>query len=54
MKINNNFFKKKKYLKLSLICRELNIKKSIKDLNINSIIDLEYAQKNDISFFNSL
>ena len=54
MKINNNFFKKKKYLKLSLICRELNIKKSIKDLNINSIIDLENAKKNDISFFNSL
>ncbi len=54
MKINNNFFKKKNYLKLSLICRVLSVKKSVKDLNINSIIDLENAKKNDISFFNSL
>ena len=54
MKIKNNFFKKQSFLKLSEIYKILDIKKSVNNIKINDIKDLENASKNDITFFNSL
>ena len=53
MKINNIFFKKKKYLYLSDILKKLGQKKSVKKEIIKNICDLTNANKDDISFFNS-
>ena len=54
MPTKNLFFKKKKYLYLSNILDLLGADKIYKNIKINSITDLNAANKNDISFFNSL
>ena len=54
MKINNPFFKKIKTIHLSKICNELKFKNSFKNILIQGINDLQNANRNDISFFNSL
>ena len=54
MLTNNHFFKKKKYLYLSNILNLLKVDSIYKNIKINNITDLNVANKNDISFFNSL
>ena len=54
MKIENPFFRKVNEIKLLNICKTLNIKISYKNLRITGINDLRNANKNEISFFNSL
>ena len=54
MKIKNPFFKKKTNINLIDICKILKIKKINSSIKLNNINDLKSANKNDISFFNSL
>ena len=54
MKTNNNFFKKINFLYLSDIVKVLGKKKFPKRIIINNIKDLKNANKNDLSFFNSI
>ena len=52
--MTNPFFKKKKNVKINDILASLDIKKRKENSNINDIKELETANKNDITFFNSL
>ena len=54
MRISNPFFKKKNSIFLIDICKILKIKKFNSSVKVNNISDLKSANKNDISFFNSL
>ena len=54
MKTNNIFFKKINFLYLSDILKNLGKKKFSKRIIINNIKDLKNADKNDLSFFNSI
>ena len=54
MRISNPFFKKKNNIFLINICKFLKIKKPNSSVKVNNISDLKSANKNDISFFNSL
>ena len=54
MKTNNIFFKKINFLYLSDIVKVLGKKKFPKRIIINNIKDLKNANKNDLSFFNSI
>ena len=54
MLIKNLFFKKKKYEYLYNILNFLGVDRIYKNIKINNITDLNVANKNDISFFNSL
>ena len=51
--ITNNFFKKKKSITLLQICKAIGIKSEYKDKKIIDIKDLENAEIDEISFFNS-
>ena len=51
-KIKNPFFKKKK-IKINEIYASLNLKKVKNNYLINDIQELNYANKNDVTFFNS-
>ena len=52
--MTNPFFKKKNNIKINDILDILDIKKQKKNINIEDIKELESANKNDITFFNSL
>ena len=54
MLTKNYFFMKKKYVYLYNILSLLKVDKIYKNIKINNITDLNAANKNDISFFNSL
>ena len=54
MLTKNRFFKKKKYIYLSNILNILGLDRIYKNIKINNVAALNVANKNDISFFNSL
>ena len=54
MKHSSFFFKKKNKLKIFDICKKIKAINPTKDCNINNIKDLNNANVDDISFFNSL
>ena len=51
--MENKFFKKRKVVKINDILSCLNLEKKNKNFRVNDIKDLDLANKNDISFFNS-
>ena len=52
--MENPFFKKKKNVKINDILSLLNLEKQKVNYRVNDIKELETAQKNDITFFNSI
>ena len=52
--MTNNFFKKKKNIKINQILDLLKLKKQKNNFYINDIKELETASKNDITFFHSI
>ncbi len=51
--MENKFFKKRKIVRINDILSCLNLDKKNKNFRVNDIKDLDLANKNDISFFNS-
>ncbi len=52
--MENKFFKKRKIVRINDILSCLNLDKKNKNFRVNDIKDLDLANKNDISFFNSI